>query len=233
MRKLYCLVAIIGLFMIFTAPLAFSQDSLGLGGKWFQITFSAKGYSYPTPYDPGNLAVGGANSGKVINYFQFVYNDLWSIACPAGSTYQYYPFYEIHVWYPAGSGWGYEVTGNIGPGSNCYGMVCPYYAKTYSDREFVTIGHGDWLSFGAEGSLEAGADAVTILDIKRGSAREIKSATLKSYGCASEFGAGGGASLGSCTIKGKLIKSEKLPSGIPAAGVGPQFTDAPVGCVAP
>ena len=42
MKKLYCLIAIIGLSMIFTAPLAFGQD---LDGKWFQVTFSAKGYS--------------------------------------------------------------------------------------------------------------------------------------------------------------------------------------------
>ena len=41
MKNVYCLIAIIGLCMIFTTSLAFGQD---LGGKWFQVTYSAKGY---------------------------------------------------------------------------------------------------------------------------------------------------------------------------------------------
>lgn len=47
MKKLYCLVAIIGLFVISMAPLAFGQD---LDGKWFQVTFSVKGYEGGSDY---------------------------------------------------------------------------------------------------------------------------------------------------------------------------------------
>jgi hypothetical protein len=222
MKKLYCLIAIIGLSMIFTAPLALAQN---LGGKWFQVTFSVKGYEGGSDY----YSVSDQVSAKTVNYFQFVYNDLWSTACPAGYTPQFYPFYEIHVWYPEGAGWNSYVSDYVGPnaGDHCYGILCPRKEawavpeKTFLDRQFVTIGHGDWLAFGGGSILEGWANAWTILDIKRDGVGAIKSATLKSFGCASEFAGGGG----SCTIKGKLIKPEKLPSGIPAAGLGgPVFT---------
>jgi hypothetical protein len=224
MKKLYCLIAIIGLFIVFTAPLAHAQH---LNGEWFQVTFSAKGYLAGNNY----FAVGDQVSVKTVNYLQFVYNDLWSTACPAGYTPQFYPFYEIHVWYPVGAGWEYYVSDYVGPyADHCFGILCPYKEdwvvseKTFLDKQFVTIGHGDWLRFGVGGVPESGgADAVTILDIKR-QGSSIKSATFKSYGCASEFSTGAGGALGSCTIKGKLIKPEKLPSGIPPAGVGPEFT---------
>jgi hypothetical protein len=225
MKRLYCLIAIIGLCMIFTAPLAFCQD---LGGKWFKTTFSAKGYQGGTNY----FEVDDKDSLKTVNYIQFVYNDLWSTACPAGFTPQFYPFYEIHVWYPVGTGWEYVVSDQFGPGSErCFSIVCPYKEgwvtaeKTFLDKQFVTIGHGDRLVFG-----EGVVDAVTILDIKRDKGGAIKNATFKSYGCAIEFGEGG--SLGSCTITGKLIKPEKLPDGLNPEGVGLVFTTVD-DCVAP
>ena len=224
MKKLYCLIAIIGLSMIFTAPLALAQH---LDGEWFQVTFSAKGYLAGNNY----FAVGDQVSVKTVNYLQFVYNDLWSTACPAGHTPQFYPFYEIHVWYPVGAGWEYYVSDYVGPhADHCFGVLCPYKEdwvvseKTFLDKQFVTIGHGDWLRFGGGGVPESGgADAVTILDIKR-QGSSIKSATFKSYGCASEFSTGAGGASGSCTIKGKLIKPEKLPNDIPQAGAGPVYT---------
>ena len=72
---------------------------------------------------------------------------------------------------------------------------------------------------------------MTVLDIKRKDG-VIKSATFKSYGCASEFSTGGGGASGSCTINGKLINPEKLPDGIPPAGAAPYFT-AVDACVRP
>jgi hypothetical protein len=217
MKKVYYLIAMIGVFMICTAPLVSGQD---LDRKWFKMTFSTKGYMAGD-----DLAVEGKVSGKVVNYFQFVYNNLWSTACPAGYTPQFYPFYEIHVWYPVGGGWEHALAGNIGPGEACYGILCPDgdYAKTFLDRQFVTIGHGDRLHFYGEGGLGNGAAVTTVLDIKRkGSA--IKSATLNSYGCASEFNTGNGGSLGLCTLKGKLIEPEQLPDGLNPAGAGLYFT---------
>ena len=208
--------------MIFTTPLAHAQH---LDGEWFQVTFSAKGY-----LAANNYGVGGPVSVKTVNYLQFVYNNHWSTACPEGSTPQFYPFYEIHLWYPAGAGWEYHVSDYVGPqAEHCYGILCPrkeewVSEKTFLDKQFVTIGHGDWLSFGVGGVLEGCANATTILDIKR-QGGAIKSATFKSYGCSSEFAAGGSWALGSCTIKGKLIKPEKLPDGIPAGRRRrPQFT---------
>ena len=135
------------------------------------------------------------------------------------------------MWYPVGGGWDYYVSDYVGPhADHCFGILCPYkedwmvYEKTFLDKQFVTIGHGDWLRFAVGGDPESGgADAVTILDIKRKNG-VITSATLKSYGCASEFSTAEGGALGSCTINGKLIKPEKLPDGIPPEGVGPEFT---------
>ena len=224
MKNLYCLVTIIGLCMIFTAPLAFGQD---LHGQWFQVTYSAKGYLSGNNY----FSVADQVSVKTVNYLQFVYNDLWSTACPAGSDPQFYPFYEIHVWYPVGAGWEHYVSEYVGPHSDhCFGILCPYKEewvvaeKTFLDKQFVTLGHGDWLRFGVGGIPESGgADAVTILNIKR-KGGVIKSATLNSYGCSSEFTAGDGWALGSCTIKGKLIKPKKLPDGIDPAAAAPHFT---------
>jgi hypothetical protein len=232
MKNVFCLIAIIALCMIFTTSLAFGQD---LGGKWFQVTYSAKGYLGGDNY----FSVADQVSVKTVNYLQFVYNDLWSTACPAGSNPQFYPFYEIHVWYPVGAGWDHYVSDYVGPhADHCFGILCPYKEawvvseKTFLDKQFVTIGHGDWLSFGVGGVPESGgADAVTILDIKRKDG-VIKSATFKSYGCASEFSTGDGGASGSCTIKGKLIKPEKLPDGIPPAGAAPYFT-AVDACVGP
>ena len=170
--------------------------------------------------------VGGTDSGKTVNYYQFVYNDLWSTACPAGYTPQFYPFYEIHLWYPVGGGWSSYIYGDFDAVDGCYGMLygCPNFQKTFLDRQFVANGHGnDWWNFEGGDILEGWANGTTILDIKRqGSA--IKSATLKSYGCTSEFATADSTwSLGSCTIKGKLIKPEKLPDGIPPAGAGPDI----------
>jgi hypothetical protein len=221
MKKLYCLVVISCFCMVFTASPVVAQH---LDGEWFQVTYSAKGY-----LAANNYGVGSPVSVKTVNYLQFVYNDLWSTACPAGYTPQFYPFYEIHVWYPVGAGWEHHVSDYVGPyAEHCFGILCPRMEdwvseKTFLDKQFVTIGHGDWLRFGAGGVLGSGADATTILDIKR-QGGIIKSATFKSYGCASEFTAGDSWALGSCTIKGKLIKPDKLPDGIPEAGVGPQFT---------
>jgi len=212
MKKLYCLISMIGLLMIFTAPASLGQD---LAGKWFQMTFSAKGYDYLWP----DLIVGDANSGKVVNYYQFVYNDIWSTACPA----QFFPFYELHVWYPGFGGWEYYVSEHIGPGETCYGILCPYYTKTSSDKQFVTVGHGDWLYFQGGDFTSGWANAVTILALKRKEGA-ITSATLKSYGCISDSGTAAGSVGGSCTIKGKLIKPDKLPEGINPAGAGPYFT---------
>jgi hypothetical protein len=229
MKKLYCLIAIISLAMIFTATLAHAQH---LDGEWFQVTFSAKGY-----LAANNYGAGGPVSVKTVNYLQFVYNNHWSTACPEGSTPQFYPFYEIHVWYPVHGGWEYHVSDYVGPqAEHCFGILCPrkeewVSEKTFLDKQFVTIGHGDWLRFGVGGVLGSGADATTILDIKR-QGGIIKSATFKGYGCSSEFETTGGWSLGSCTIKGKLIKPEKLPDGIPPAGASPEFT-TPDACVAP
>ena len=226
MKKLYYLIAMMGVFMIFTVSLVSGQD---LDRKWFTMTFSPKGYAVGDDF-----AVGGTVSGKVVNYFQFVYNDLWSTACPAGYTPQFYPFYEIHVWYPVGGGWEHALAGNIGPGEACYGILCPdgEYAKTFLDRQLVTIGHRDWLYFQGDGVIAAGyATTTTVLDIKR-KGSTIKSATLNSYGCASEFETGGGWALGSCTVKGKLIKPEQLPDGLNPAGAGLHFT-AVDACAAP
>lgn len=225
MKRLFCLIAIIGLFVFFTVHVAFTQD---LGGQWFKTTFSVKGNQVGNNY----FSFGDKASVKTVNYLQFVYNNLWSTACPAGSTPQFYPFYEIHVWYPVGAGWGLAVSEYIGPGTEyCNGILCPYKEewvaseKTFHDKQFVTIGHGGWLTFG-----EGYADAVTVLDIKRDNGGVIKSATFKSYGCTSEFG--DGWSLGSCTISGKLIKPETLPDGLDPAGIGPVFTTVDA-CVAP
>ena len=89
--------------------------------------------------------VGGTVSGKTVNYFQFVYNDLWSTACPAGYTPQFYPFYEIHLWYPVGGGWSSYVSGDLVMLLTVV-TVCSalrkMFEKTFLDRQFVAIGHG-------------------------------------------------------------------------------------------
>ena len=48
--------------MIFTATLASGQD---LGGKWFQVTFSVKGYESGSDY----YSVDHQVSAKTVNYF--------------------------------------------------------------------------------------------------------------------------------------------------------------------
>ena len=227
MKRLYCLVLLSCFFMMFTAADVSAQH---LGGKWFQVTFSVKGYEVFSEY----YSVGNQVSAKTVNYLQFVYNDSWSTACPLT---QFYPFYEIHLWYPVGAGWNSYVSDYVGPnaGDHCYGILCPRKEawagseKTFLDRQLVTIGHGDWLAFRGGSIIDGWANAWTVLDIKRDGAGAIKSATFKSFGCASEFAGGGG----SCTIKGKLIKPEKLPSGIPRAGLGGPVFTTPDPCTPP
>lgn len=99
-------------------------------------------------------------------------------------------------------------------------MLCPYYQKSSADKQFVTVGHGDWLYFGGGGFTEGWANALTMLALKRKSG-SVTNGTLKSYGCISDSSTALGQIFGSCTIKGRLIKPESLPAGIDPAGTGP------------
>jgi hypothetical protein len=212
MKKLCCLIAVLGFIMIFTVPVAFCQD---LDGLWFKTTVSGKGYVD----DSANYAVGGKAAAKVVNYVQFVYNSAWSTACPG----QFYPFYEIHLWYPVGSGWDYEIYQGYNTfQSETYGLYgSPYYATIFLDKQFVMwAGYWNWLPFQGR---DFWADATMVIDIKRSSG-SIKSATFNSATCSSEFLTPSGWAYGPCAIKGKLLQPEKLPAGLLAAGAGTQYT---------
>ena len=74
MRKVYSVIAVICIFMLFTAPVAFGQD---LDGIWFKVTYTAKGN-----IEGANEAIGQKQQAKVVNYIQLVYNDVWSTQCP-------------------------------------------------------------------------------------------------------------------------------------------------------
>ncbi len=228
MKKLFCLITIIGLFIVFTAPLAFSQD---LDRKWFKMTYSAKGY-----VEGEESAVGSKASAKLVSYIQFVYNTAWSTTCPAGYTPQFYPFYEIHVWYHTTSGWDLSVWQGIstlaGP-KTTYGLYgSPYHETTFLDNQFVWwAGFWNWLAFIQEEGGMIWADATMIIDIKRKNG-QIISATFNAVACSTEIEASVGNVWGSCTLKGKLIKPESLPEGLDANGASPQFTNVD-DCTAP
>ena len=218
MKKIYCLIAITGFLMVCMSQFALCQD---LDGKWFKMTFSGKGSSLEN-----DNAVGAKKaSGKVVNYIQFVYNTAWSTACPG----QFYPFYEIHVWYNLGMGWDYDVwqgKSDIGyyPSDNTFGFYgSPYRSKTFLDKQFVWwAGYWNWLPLQ---DRTAWADAAIVIDIKRKDG-SITTATLNGINCVAEFDATDGSyAMGSCTLKGKLIQPEDLPEGLPQTGAGPLFTD--------
>jgi hypothetical protein len=205
MKKMYCIIAVLGLFMFFTAPLAFGQD---LGGAWFQVKFAGKGYVS----NDLDASVGAKTQGNFVNYVQFVYNDLWA-----------FPFYEMHVWYPTAMGWTYY----FDTGADdmlLYGA--PDWNLTFLDKQFATYGgYGTQWWYFADGEYFGWGSANVIIDVKRKNGA-VNSATLQSLGCSGEGWTNNKDtySYGGCTIKGKLVKAEKLPNGLDPAGNGPLYT---------
>lgn len=217
MKKVCYIITVLGLFMLSTAPVAFGQD---LNGKWFKTTFAAKGN-----IESDNGAVGQKQQAKVVNYIQFVYNDVWSTQCPG----DFYPFYEMHVWYPDGAGWSYSYGAINSDDKACYSMYgCPYQETTFLDKQFVLYtGNNNAMYFSGENVEYGDANATVTIDIKRGRDNGLKSATLTSLGCSGGFRNANGYTWGSCTIKGKKFNPEKLPEGIPPEGAARRFTIVP------
>jgi hypothetical protein len=204
MKKMYCITLALGLFILLATPLAFAQD---LDGKWFEVKLAQKGYIR----DKLTEAVGDKVSGKYVSYVQFVYNT-------AGT----YPFYEMHVYYPRDPGWNFYFESTDLNRSLIYGG--PDQNLTFLDKQFVTWGGTDkqWWYF-ENGDVFAYVNAMVIINVKR-KAGVVSGATLTSEGCISQVGLKTHDYVGgSCTIKGKLIKSEILPDGIDPAGFGPQW----------
>ena len=217
MRKVYSVIAVICIFMLFTAPVAFGQD---LDGIWFKVTYTAKGN-----IEGANEAIGQKQQAKVVNYIQLVYNDVWSTQCPGDFS----PFYEIHTWYPDGNVWDYDNGAINKDDEACYATYgCPYQGKTFLDKQFVFYaGSGNVLYYRGEDVQLGNSDAMMTINIKRGKNDEFKSATLTSIGCSGGFRNANGYTWGSCTIKGKTIDSDKLPEGISPEGAGVRFTIVP------
>lgn len=206
MKKIYCIIAVLGLFLLLAAPLAFAQDFNGL---WFEVKLAEKGY-----VQGDNAAAGDKISAKFVNYVQFVYNT-------AGT----YPFYEMHVYYLRDATWYYHfATSDL---TSCLRYGGPTWDLTFLDKQFVTFGgfNEQWWFFENDGQY-AWVQATVISNVKRKNGA-VSSTTLTSEGCIAQIPlVGGDRNLGSCTIKGKLIKPEKLPDGIDPAGVGPQWVPA-------
>ena len=217
MRKVFCIMAVLGMFILLTAPVVFGQD---LDGKWFKVTFTAKGN-----IEADNGAVGQKQQASVVNYIQFLYNDVWSTQCP----FDFYPFYEIHTWYPDGDEWA-STYGAINKADEaCYVLYgCPYQETTFLDKQFVLYDANDnGMYLSGESVLSGNANTTLIIDIKRGRDNGFKSATLKSLGCSGGFRTADGYSWGSCTINGKSINPDKLPEGIPHEGAARRFILVP------
>lgn len=196
--KISIMVLGVALVMFMIAPAASAQYTPDmLGGKWFKVKASWKGYN---DYNADEIT--GASSGATGNIYIYTSYD----SSVPGSEY-----YTLRACSPDKNGKYWPYTTDLIYREYIYGDS---YQKQVWDFYYYSRMRGQYLTLYGGSDYEYYTVPVLVMDIKLDGNGAFNGAKLKSTACLGDFYVGGIYNVGSCSLSGKIVDETKVPQAV-------------------